>query len=94
MRKLLFLMVIVSLVAMPAAAQFQQLIEFQVKPGHEIAFENYIKKIGEAADKMESPMSWSTFSVAVLVIPINEEMARDAAECILETRLPENAMVM
>lgn len=65
MRKLLFLMVIVSLVAMPAAAQFQQLIEFQVKPGHEIAFENYIKKIGEAADKMGSPMSWSTFSVAV-----------------------------
>ncbi len=65
MRKLLFLMVVVSLVAMPAAAQFQQLIEFQVKPGHEIAFENYIKKIGEAADKMGSSMSWSTFSVAV-----------------------------
>ena len=65
MRKLLFLMVVVSLVAMRAAAQFQQLIEFQVKPGHEIAFENYIKKIGEAADKMESSMSWSTFSVAV-----------------------------
>ena len=36
----------------------------------------------------------STFSLAVLVIPINEEMARDAAECILETRLPENAVMM
>ncbi len=65
MRKLLFLMVVVSLVAVPASAQFQQLIEFQVKPGHEIAFENYIKKIGEAADKIGSPMSWSTFNVAV-----------------------------
>ena len=57
MRKLLFFVVIVSLVAMPAAAQFQQLIEFQVKPGHDIAFENFIKKIGEAADKVGSPMS-------------------------------------
>jgi len=65
MKKLLLLMAVVSLVAMPAAAQFQQLLEFQVKPGHEIAFENYIKKIGEAADKIGTPMSWSTFNVAV-----------------------------
>ncbi|GMR23000.1 MAG: hypothetical protein BMS9Abin37_1390 [Acidobacteriota bacterium] len=65
MRKLLFLIVMVSLVAMPAAAQFQHLIEVQVKSGHEVAYENYIKKIGEAADKIGSPMSWSTFYVAV-----------------------------
>lgn len=65
MKKLLLLMVVVSLVAMPAAAQFQQLIEVQVKPGHEIAYENFIKKIAEAADKTGSPMSWSTFQVAV-----------------------------
>ena len=26
---------------------------------HEIGFENYIKKVGEAADKISSPMSWS-----------------------------------
>ena len=50
---------------MPAAAQFQQLIEVQVKPGHEIGYENYIKKIKEAADKIGSPVSWSTFYVAV-----------------------------
>ena len=65
MRKLLFLMLVVSLTAMPAAAQFQQMIEVQVKPGHEIGYENYIKKIKEAADKIGSPMSWSTFYVAV-----------------------------
>ncbi len=65
MRKLLFLMLVVSLTAMPAAAQFQQMIEFQVKPGHEIGYENYIKKIKEAAEKIGSPMSWSTFYVAV-----------------------------
>ena len=64
-KKLLLLMVVVSLIAVPASAQFQQLIEFQVKPGHEIAFENYIKKVGEAADKIGSPMSWSTFNVTV-----------------------------
>ena len=65
MRKLLFLMLAVSLTAVPAAAQFQQMIEVQVKPGHEIAYENYIKKIREAADKIGSPMSWSTFYVTV-----------------------------
>jgi len=65
MKKLLLLMVVVSLVAMPAAAQFQQLIEVQVKSGHEVAYEEYLKKIGEAADETGSPMSWSTFSVAV-----------------------------
>lgn len=65
MKKLFLLMAAVSLVAMPAAAQFQQLVEVQVKPGHEVAYEEYLKKIGEAADETGSPMSWSTFSVAV-----------------------------
>ena len=65
MRKLLFLMVVVSLVAVPAVAQFQQLVEFRVKSGQELAFENYVKKIKEGADKIGSPTRWSTFLVAV-----------------------------
>ncbi|HXV59917.1 MAG TPA: hypothetical protein VEK15_04425 [Vicinamibacteria bacterium] len=65
MRKLLFLTMILSLAAMPAAAQFQQVIEVQVKPGQEIAYENYVKKVREAADQIGSPMSWATFYATV-----------------------------
>lgn len=65
MKKLLFLVVVVLLVAMPAAAQFQQIIQVQVKPGHELAYESFIKRVAEAADKTGSSVSWSTFQVAV-----------------------------
>lgn len=65
MRKAVFLTILVSLAAAPAVAQFQQLVEIRVKHGQEIAFENYVKKVKEGADKIGSPMSWSTFSVAV-----------------------------
>ena len=68
MKKLLFLlllMLVVSFTARPAAAQFQQLIEVQVKPGHEIGYESYLRKIKEAVEKVGNPVSWSTFYVAV-----------------------------
>lgn len=65
MKKTLFLAILLALVAGPALAQFQQVVEFHVKPGQEIAFENYVKKVKEGADKIGSPLSWSTFSVAV-----------------------------
>lgn len=65
MKRVLFGMLVVSLIAVPAAAQFQQLIEVQVKPGHELGYESFLKKIAEAADKTGSPVSWSTFQVAV-----------------------------
>jgi len=68
MKKLLFLGAVLSLVLAPgvfAQPRFQQVIEVQVKPGHEDSYEGYLKKIVDAADKIGSPVSWSTFSVAV-----------------------------
>ena len=68
MKKLLFLSIVLSLALAPAVfaqSQFQQVIEVQVKPGHEEAYENYLKKVVEAADKIGSPVQWATFSVAV-----------------------------
>lgn len=65
MKKLLLVVVVALLVAMPAAAQFQQIVQVQVKPGHEMAYESFIKKVAEAADKTGSSVSWSTFQVAV-----------------------------
>jgi len=65
MKKMLFSMLVVFLTAIPAMAQFQQLVEIQVKPGHEVAFETYMKRLVEASDKTGSATIWSTFSVAV-----------------------------
>ena len=48
-----------------AQSRFQQMIEIQVAPVHQPAFENYLMKVKEAADKTESPVNWTTFYVPV-----------------------------
>lgn len=53
--------------AAPAAAgpRWQQIIEVNVKPGMEMVYENYVKKIVAAAVKGKGKVSWTTFSVMV-----------------------------
>jgi antibiotic biosynthesis monooxygenase (ABM) superfamily enzyme len=68
MKKLILLFVVVSLATAPvllAQPQFQQVIEVRVEPGQERAYENFVKKVVEAANKVESPVSWSTFFATV-----------------------------
>ena len=68
MKKLALLFVIVSLaMASTSFAQirFQQVIEIQVAPVHQPAFEDYILKIKEAADKIESPVGWGMYQIVV-----------------------------
>lgn len=44
-------------------ARFQQIVEISVKPGQELVFENYVKKIVAAANKLSAKQTWSTFQV-------------------------------
>ena len=43
-----------------APAWFQQVVEINVKPGQELAFENYIKKLVAAGDKLGAKQTWTT----------------------------------
>jgi hypothetical protein len=66
--KVVTIVAVLSLALAPAAqaqARFQELIELTVRPGQEELFENYMKKIIEAYDKVESDLGWATFEVAV-----------------------------
>ncbi len=68
MKKLILLFVVVCLATAPALLaqpRFQQVIEVRVEPGQERAYENFVKKVVEAAEKVESPVSWSTFFATV-----------------------------
>jgi hypothetical protein len=68
MKKPALLFVVVSLATAPtlfAQSRFAQLIEIRVAPVHQQAFENFAMKVKEAADKIESPVSWATFYAAV-----------------------------
>ncbi len=68
MRKLFVLVPALTLAtttSVLAQARFQQTVEVKVKPGHERAYESYLKKVIEAADKIKSPLGWNTFFVAV-----------------------------
>ena len=58
----------VSLATVPtsfAQTRFQQVIEIQVAPVHQQAFENFAMKVKEAAGEIESPMSWTMVQVTV-----------------------------
>jgi len=46
-------------------ARYQQVVEISVKPGQEMVFENYIKKLVAAADKVGAKMSWTTYNVSL-----------------------------
>ena len=67
MKKEVLLAVVVCLAATSGvhaqSPRWQQMIEIQVAPVHQPAFEDYILKIKEAAEKTESPVSWTTFQV-------------------------------
>ena len=68
MKKLVLLFVVVSLASVPtlfAQSRYQQMVEIQVAPVHQPAFESYVLKVKEAADEVESPVNWATFYVAV-----------------------------
>ena len=41
------------------------MVEIQVAPVHQQAFENYVMKVKEAADETESPLNWITLYVPV-----------------------------
>ncbi|MGQ0733877.1 MAG: hypothetical protein ACT4QD_09505 [Acidobacteriota bacterium] len=47
------------------AVRFQQMIEISVKPGQELVFENYIKRLVAAADKTGSRPTWTTYAVSL-----------------------------
>lgn len=45
--------------------RFQQVVEISVKPGQELVFENYIKKLVAAGDKVGAKQTWTTYSVSL-----------------------------
>ena len=51
--------------AQGGAARYQQVNEISVKPGQELVFESYVKKILAAADKVGAKMSWTTYNVSL-----------------------------
>lgn len=48
-----------------AQARFQQVNEVSVKPGQELVFENYVKKLIVAADKSGAKTYWTTYTVSL-----------------------------
>ncbi len=53
-------------VAFPqGAARYQQVNEVSVKPGQELVFENYIKKLIVAADKAGAKTYWTSYTVSL-----------------------------
>jgi hypothetical protein len=48
-----------------APVRFQQLVEISVKPGQELVFENYIKKLVAAGDKVGAKQTWTTYIVTL-----------------------------
>ncbi len=54
-----------SVFAQGGAARYQQVLETSVKPGQELVYENYVKKVVAAADKVGAKMSWTTYSVSL-----------------------------
>ena len=48
-----------------AQARFQQINEVSVKPGQELVFENYIKKLIAAADKAGAKTYWTSYTVSL-----------------------------
>jgi hypothetical protein len=48
-----------------APARFQQVVEINAKPGSEAVFENYIKKLVAAADKVSAKQTWTTYAVTL-----------------------------
>ncbi len=69
MKKLVLLFVVMSLAIASTSfaqpARFQQMVQIQVAPVHQPAFENYVMKVKEAADKTESSLNWTTLYVPV-----------------------------
>jgi hypothetical protein len=66
--------VVAAFVALPAQialaqgaapARYQQVVEISVKPGSELVFENYIKKLVAAGDKIGAKQTWTTYSVGL-----------------------------
>jgi len=60
--------VLALLVSVPAMAQYMpsplvQIIEVQVKPGHNLQWETFAKQVGEAATKTGSPQRWNIYSI-------------------------------
>ncbi len=48
-----------------AATRFQQVVEINVKPGQELVFENYVKKLVAAGDKLGAKQTWTTYAVTL-----------------------------
>ena len=65
MKKLAIALASLLLVTSTATAQFQQMVEVHVKPGSDLVFEEYMKKVVEGANKVNSAAYWNVFSVAV-----------------------------
>lgn len=68
MKKTAFLAVVVCVATASTVfsqSRFAQVVEIQVAPLHQEAFEEYGRKIKEAADETASPVTWATFYAAV-----------------------------
>lgn len=48
-----------------AQARYQQVYENSVKPGQELVYENYVKKLIAAADKVGAKTYWTSYTVSV-----------------------------
>ena len=48
-----------------AQARYQQVYENSVKPGQELVYENYVKKLVAAADKVGAKTYWTSYSVSL-----------------------------
>ena len=48
-----------------AQARYQQVYENSVKPGQELVYENYVKKLVAAADKVGAKTYWTSYTVSV-----------------------------
>jgi len=48
-----------------AQARYQQVYENSVKPGQELVYENYVKKLVAAADKVGAKTYWTSYTVSL-----------------------------
>jgi hypothetical protein len=58
-------LVLISAQGAFAQARYQQVYENSVKPGQELVYENYVKKLVAAADKVGAKTYWTSYTVSV-----------------------------
>jgi hypothetical protein len=60
-----FVLLSASFASAQAPSRYQQVYEISVKPGQEMVYENYVKKLVAAADKVGSKTYWTSYVVTL-----------------------------